>query len=124
VISLAGSVVIALDILGADSATLRFLEETKESTSEWARFDTVEIKVPAAGAGIGKLKKHALLMKHSNCSGSHATIFPDHFVDTSSNGMFVSLRNAEQYESKYQSGWVEFGKNNRISVFDYELQVE
>jgi len=77
--------------------------------------------VPAAGVGIGKMKKHKFPMKHGNCSTNHATLFADHIIDTSSNGVFLSLRNAEQTKNAQQSGWVEFNKAWRLAIFDYEF---
>ena len=97
VISLANSVYYSIENLSGGSAKIKFLEEARPSTSAYDKIDSKEFPVTEAGAVIGKKTTHAVFLKHSMCSGAHATIYPDRIVDSSSNGTFLALRNSEEF---------------------------
>jgi len=87
--------------------------------------DAVAFPVPAKGAIIGKLKKHAVTMTHSNCSGTHATLTPGHITDTSTYGVHLALKSLDECaNAKSQYGWKELQNGQKISTFDYEFELK
>lgn len=122
IVNLANAVVYAVEGLGNGMATFQLQQEIAPSINPYDTVDRKEFSV-AGGAIIGKLKKHAITMKHALASGTHCTISEDSLTDSSGNGTFLGVRNEENLSRAQQSGWVGFEKANPITFNCFEVLI-
>lgn len=75
----------------------------------------MEADIPAEGGNVGRLKKNNVMTcPHSDCSGLHATIYPDGVEDYSTNGTFIVY-------NRLRSGFVPVPAGTGVKVGDVEM---